>query len=203
MEQRKEDVTISHVVDIYNHGMEAYKFAQELFEKIDGKIHGEFVYATRSLVLLIDSKEKNGRYDQTAFNDTFQASRHILNDSVDLMVSYAALKIEELNSITRYSSVLDVYKDFSAIPPILKKFKLLIAETRKIRGAYRIDKYIEIIQSDDFKTLSNFCLSIEDIRASLKKKRGEEVVKAMQWVAGITVASIAAIAAIFRYIGTP
>ena len=185
-----DDITIDDIINVFNEGMEAYKFSQELFGRIDGKIHNEFVYSTRSLISLIDSKERGLPYEKYAFNDAFQSARHILNDSLDLVVSYASNEIHSMKYISKYSSIKDVYSDYSKVSNILKKFELKIPETRKIRGKKRISDYIEMLKSDDYKVLCDFCLSVDDIRSDLKKKKREEKANSYKWFIGILVVVI-------------
>lgn len=185
------NINLDYVIGLMNEAMEAYKFSQTLFIKIDDKIQIEFVYATRAFTSLVSLKKDSEDYN-CALADIYQAARHILNDSLDLTVGYASLSIKNLNDISKYSSVSDYYDDYQLVVKILKKFQLKISETRKTRGVKRIDDYLKMVHSEDYTTIRDFCLSVEDIKTSLKKARRKERDESKKWGFGILAAFLIA-----------
>ena len=165
------EIDIGVVLYFFNSSVEAYKIAQELFLKIDKKIHNEFAYCARAFASYIQSDQK----DVLALADAFQASRHILNDSLDLIVGYSAKQTAILDEYCREKSVADVYPEFTEkkIASLIKNSHLLIAKSRRERGLFRLTEYLEFLKSDKYETLIYYCLEIPNIFTALKKQRSD------------------------------
>jgi hypothetical protein len=183
----KQQSRIKYFLDIFDKGAEAYKTGQILFEKIDGKIHNEFVYSSRAkstiLRCIIEGKFNND-FD-LSINNATESACHILNDSLDLVFLYAKQESERLSKICDFSGIRDVYDKYAEVGTIINKIALQISQSRKTRGSQRVEKYIQLTESDDYQILINFCYAIPKIEEDLKKKRKEEVDVSRKW--GLTI----------------
>jgi hypothetical protein len=180
------------IIQVFDAGAEAYKKAQLLIVKNDDRIHNEFAYCARAMTSIFKSICTN-TYDENfdlALDDALNASRHILNDCLDFIVSYAIQESTKANEIAKFSSIIDVRKDYPEIRKIMKSFKEKISLSRKERGLVRIDEYIEMVESEQYKKLIDYCDDIPDIVAELKKKKLNEYQSSRNWVIGIAIALV-------------
>jgi hypothetical protein len=193
---QKGEITIDTVIYFFDIGAEAYKSAQQIFEKIDMKIHVEFSYAARAYASHIKSEGA----DKLALTDAFQASRHILNDALDLIISHANSKIKYLNKIASGATVATVYEDFPRVKSIIKKHHKIISESRRERGTFRLNEYEAMIKSNDYKVIIEFCGEIPDIEENLIKIRNDEKGKAYLILLAIAISIPASLFALFNLV---
>lgn len=180
MNLKNKKLDIKYIVFALNEAGVFYKKSQSLLVKIDEKIQIEFVYATRAFTSLFISKEEKGEYCQESLNNLYQATKHILNDSLDLVTAYATKEIEKLNSISKYNNISDYCDNYHQITIILKKFWERIWESRK-NPSTRIESYFDMLKSKDYKILYSFCLEIDVYSDKLKKDRKKEDDDLKKW----------------------
>lgn len=177
------------IIKVFDAGAEAYKKAQHLFVKIDDRIHNEFAYCARAMCSIFKAICTND-YDDNfslAIDDALSASRHILNDCLDIIVCHAILESSNANKIAKFSGIADVRDDYLEIRAIIKSFNEKISLSRKDRGLARMDEYITMVESDQYKKLIDYCEDIPYIVDELKKKKLHEYQESRKWIIGISV----------------
>ncbi|MEC4090900.1 hypothetical protein [Pseudoalteromonas rubra] len=193
---------IENLVLIFNHGAKAYKLAQSLLVKIDDRIHNEYAYCARAVMSILDGVVKHS-YDEDfelALSDSLSSARHILNDCLDIIVSYAIKESDRLKRICRYSCIQDVYSDYHKVRAAINDFVPIIAQSRADRGKTRVATYIEMVESDGYKLIIEYCQSLDTIEELLKKKRRAEKNSVKLWGVGIIVAVVSASVAIIKLV---
>lgn len=193
---------IEDLVSIFNHGAKAYKLAQALLVKIDDRIHNEYAYCARAMVSIIDGVVKHS-YDENfelALSDSLSSARHILNDCLDIIVSYAIQESDRLKRICQYSCIQDVYSDYHKVRASINEFVPIIAQSRADRGKTRVNTYIEMVESDGYKQIIEYCQSLETIEELLKKKRRAERNSVRLWGIGIIISVIGVSVAIIKWL---
>lgn len=166
---------IRFALDIFDRGAAAYKKAQNLLQKIDSKVHNEYQYSARANATLlrwqIDPTSISPTDVELAINNATEAACHILNDVLDLIFYHAKKEGSKLSGLCKYTLIGDVYPEWPQVRSIINRFSETIAQSRGGRGIGRVRAYIDMVESEDFKTLIRFCESTQAIEDDLKVKR--------------------------------
>lgn len=148
---------------LYGTAEAAYKRLQTLLLQIDDKIHNEFRYCARALrEFAADLPEGSEAKSLDALQRASHAAKNALNDSVDLVIGYARLKINEFSSIDCGRELVLFIPNLSGIEQALSGVHATIANSRAMVNG-RVDTYVGILDSDEFKTVLAFCESIPTI----------------------------------------
>jgi len=156
---------IENFCELYGLAEEAYKIVQPIVLKIDDKIHNEFKYCSRALRELLQELTSDTVTELSAI-DKLQRAEHAvknaLNDSVDLIVGYAVTSIKEMASVDTGKELVVFIHD---LPIIVKSLKHISRQIEASRNdtSLRIEIYRNIIKSDEFKKVVDFCENIEVI----------------------------------------
>lgn len=196
---------LEQTVRVYNHGQQAYKAAQQLLLKIDDKVHNEFSYYARAKTSVVKGILEN-KFDENfdmAVSDAFGAARHILNDCLDLVIAYATHESNRLSKICKYSTISDVYSDFPDVKRTIDSVAHVISQSRGERGIERVNSYIDIVESNDYQKLLNYCHDVQLIEDSLKSKKASERLAASRFAIGTSLALCGAAWAIYKFSSLP
>jgi hypothetical protein len=156
--------------ELYRLSERAYKSVQLVVLQIDDKIHNEFRYCARGLMELMAEITSDGGSEEEALGKLQRANhaiRNALNDSIDLVVGYASTQIRMMNKI-------DTGRHLSSFIPNLTILNRSIGSiSEKISGSRgntesRIAIYSEILDSDEFKMLIEFCLLSDEIYSHVR-----------------------------------
>ncbi len=148
------------IISLYDEAYKAYKIGQNLFVKIDDKIHTEFVYASRAKNTLLRCIIE-GKYDndfKSSYDDLRQSVKHILNDCLDLPLYFAISETARISRLSTRINISSVYSDYHKTAILINDLAIRVAETRKYRGDKRIQEYLKIVQSEEYKKLIDYCL---------------------------------------------
>lgn len=193
---------ISDFCEVYGLAEQAYKSVQPIVLKIDDKIHNEFRYCSRALRELLQELTTDTVTEISAL-DKLQRAEHAvknaLNDSVDLIVGYAVTSIKEMASIDTGKELVVFIHDLPLIVRALKNISRL-TETSRNETNLRIEIYRNIIQSDDFKKIIDFCGNIEVIMnnihadySRLVKERRRFLITITLSILGVLMATVNAV----------
>lgn len=189
--QKKLELTIQ----LFDFGADAFKTGQEIIEGFDTRILNEHQYFSRAQNTLLN-KAQNGKIDidsLLAIDDALTAVRHIVNDTLDLIVLHAGKERNRLNKICQTVNISEVYSDYDKVRATIISVNKDIADTRRVRGVLRIEKYIDIFTSGKYEDIVKFCHSIDEIEERLKKKKASEFIAAKRFWIGASIAVFAAI----------
>lgn len=191
--QKKLDLT----VQLFNYGADAFKMAQLITEDFDTRILNEHQYFSRALTTIAENA-LNGVLNVDslfAVDDALSAVRHILNDTLDLIVVHAINERDRLNALSTTISLSDVYKEYDQIRPMLLAVNEKISHTRRVRGVMRIESYLEMFESGQYAQLVKFCQDISEIEDRIKRKKTEQFAVARRIWIGMIISAFVAITA--------
>lgn len=176
------------LIELFDYGAETFKKSQELIVNgLDTRILNEYQYFSRAQNSFLRASVK-GVLDIDiclAIDDALSASRHILNDNLDILTLHASSERKRLNDICEMIHISDVYEDDDKVRASITYFEDKIATTRRTRGILRIEEYIEMVSSDNYSVLMRFFSDIEEIEIKIKKKKKSEYVVGRRWIVGI------------------
>ena len=192
---------LTFLVKLFDFTVKAYKEAQQIIGKIDDRIQMEYAYMSRAenAVVRLAIEGKFNFELCFAIDDALSAVRHLLNDTIDLVVEYAAKEANRLDSNSKYSSIFDVHAEYEEIDGLIIELDEKIAETRGIRGVLRIQAYIDIIDSGKFSRIVSFCRKLPQIERLLKKQRRADRYEAAKVVVPILALVVAIFAVAISY----
>jgi hypothetical protein len=143
---------------IYGLAEKAYKSLQTLLNQIDDKIHNEFRYCSRALKEFVSSLPDAKEEDNLGnILKAIHAVKNAFNDSIDLVLGYASLKIKELADIDSGKELILYIPNLHQILCDIANIHDKIAESRKT-VEIRISIYEEILDSQEFKRIVEFCI---------------------------------------------
>lgn len=180
---------LDFLVKLFDYGAQVFKKSQKVILGLDTRILNEYQYFSRAqntLIRIAISKELD--IDACfAIDDALSAARHILNDTIDILVLHASSQRQRLSDICETIHMDDVYSNGKELKQAINYFEDKIAHTRKIRGVLRIEEYIEMVESDHYKFLINFLNDISEIEFKIKKRKKAENIVGKRWTIGIIV----------------
>ena len=174
---------------LYGLAEEAYKSVQAILLQIDDKIHNEFRYCSRALRELLQDLTVEHTTERAALEKLQRAEHAIknaLNDSVDLIVGYASLSIREMASIDSGKELIVFIHNLSDIIKSIKSIYRRIEESRNNTNN-RVEIYIDLIKSDDFKVVTDFCGNIEVIKNNINSEYYRRVKEGRKFVIQLAV----------------
>jgi hypothetical protein len=165
-------ITINDVLVFFNFACGAYKQASRAVGASDAKINIEFNYASRAFASYIkDTSEKD---KQLALLDAFQASRHIINDSLDLILGEIERHLIMSFNISEDITISEYIENFETLFAEKEKIHAIVAESRRKRGTFRYEAYIEIIENESYTNLINFLAKIKQAMFKLGRSREKQ-----------------------------
>ena len=183
---RKIELTIQ----LFDFGAKAFKSGQQIIDGFDTRILNEYQYFSRAQNTFISLSRQNTLSSDAllAIDDALSAVRHIINDTLDLIVTHASIEIKRLNNICETEGIADVIKDVGDVYILLSELHETIAQTREVRGVARIEYYIDIFVSGKYEKLIDFCQTIPMIEDALKKRKRREYLTGKRWFVGLVMA---------------
>ena len=176
------------LIELFDYGSETFKKSQELIAGgLDTRILNEYQYFSRAQNSFLRASIKGVLDIDVCFaiDDALSASRHILNDNLDILNLHASSERKRLNDICEMIHICDVYEDDDKVRNAITYFEDKIAETRRTRGVLRIEEYIEMTNSENYTVLMSFFSNIEEIEIKIKKKKRAEYVVGRRWIVGL------------------
>ena len=165
-------ITIDDVLFFFNFACGAYKQAARAIGASDTKINIEFNYASRAFASFIkDTDEKD---KQLALLDAFQASRHIINDSLDLVLGEIERHLIMSFNISEDITISEYIENFETLFAEKEKIHAIVAESRRKRGTFRYEAYVEIIKGEAYTNLINFLAKIKQAMFKLGRSREKQ-----------------------------
>jgi hypothetical protein len=185
-------------IQLFDFGADAFKTGQEVIEGFDTRILNEHQYFSRAQNTLLNQAQKGSLDIDSLFaiDDALSAVRHIVNDTLDLIVLHAGKERNRLNKICQTVTISDVYPEYDKARATIVEVNKEIAETRRVRGVLRVEKYIHIFTSGKYADIVNFCHSINEIEDRLKKKKAKEYIDSKRFWIGASIAIAGLIATI-------
>lgn len=198
MYTEKIQKSIDDFSKIYGLAEKAYKSLQTLLNQIDDKIHNEFRYCSRALKEFVISLP-NAKEEETLENilKAIHAVKNAFNDSIDLVLGFAALKIKELADIDSGKELILYIPNLQQILCDIAIIHNKIAESRRTVEV-RISIYEEILDSLEFKRVVEFCNIVPILENNIRTDYGRIVRDARRFY--IT-ASLSALGILFAIIG--
>jgi hypothetical protein len=157
-------ITITDVLVFFNYACGAYKEASRVIGSSDARINIEFNYAARAMasyIAAVDDDEK-----KLALLDAFQASRHIINDSLDLILGELERHLRNAVYINLDITISDYIDGFETLYHKKEEIHAIVSESRRKRGKFRYQAYLELIDGEPYK---NLILFLEKINQALFK----------------------------------
>lgn len=153
------EIVIVDVLAFFNYACGAYKEASRVIGGSDAKINIEFNYAARALASFIGEDDVNGK--QLALLDAFQASRHIINDSLDLILGEVERHLRDARNINLDITISSCIEDFETLFKKKESIHAVVSESRRLRGKFRYQAYLELINNEPYIELINFLSKIK------------------------------------------
>jgi len=180
---------LNDAIELFDFGQKAYKAVQNIISKTDFKIHSEFGYYARALtsVMKYHMDEDYGHSFQSSLDDVTGSARYIVNDVLDLLLAYAEISTNENDQICETTAVSQVYSGYDEAMDIIDRIAELTEETRGKRGVERVDDYLNVFRSDDYKKLRAYCVATPRIANDLKIKRKEEVIAGRRFLIQVSI----------------
>ena len=171
-------------IELFDDAYEAYKIGQSLFVEIDDRIHNEFVYASRAKNTLLRCiiQSDYGIDFRLSLNDLEQAARHILNDCFDVALYFAINETKSISGLSKRISISSVFSDYHKVAALINEFVIKVAETRKKRGGARIQEYLELVKSENYKSLISYCLALPTIKNDFIIAREDDIRKSRRFL---------------------
>jgi hypothetical protein len=114
-----------------------------------------------SYIAAVDDDEK-----KLALLDAFQASRHIINDSLDLILGELERHLRNAVYINLDITISDYIDGFETLYHKKEEIHAIVSESRRKRGKFRYQAYLELIDGEPYK---NLILFLEKINQALFK----------------------------------
>lgn len=170
-ERVKERLT--EFIELYGIAEKAYKRLQTLLNQIDDKIHNEFRYCSRGLKEFLSvscdiTDDQQLEYLQISTH----AIKNAFNDSIDLILGYASLKIKELSKIDTGKELVIFIPNIEKILKSIYNIHNKIAESR-FKLEDRIETYKEILDSEEFRIVVEFCEIIPTVENNISVEYGK------------------------------
>jgi hypothetical protein len=191
------------LVELFDLGAKIYKEAQQSIIKVDTRILNEHQYYSRALNTLMAAAKKGSiGVDQLfAIDDALTAAKHIVNDTVDIVVMHALIEIKRLSNISALLTIGDVYGEekYEKLLESINFINQKIALTRRSRGIVRVEEYIEFVRDGGgFDVVAGFCRDVEQIELRLRKLRRQEHVSGRVALYSLIVSIIAVVVSIVK-----
>lgn len=181
---------ITDFSELYGVAEKAYKRLQTLLGKIDDKVHNEFRYCSRGLkefVVGLPAATEDESIDR--LQKATHAIKNAFNDSVDLILGYAALKISEFSDIDSGKELILYIPNLGKIIESIRKINSEIAASRE-DITNRIAAYKKIIESPEFEVVVNFCELIPVLENNISTDFGREVKAGRRFVIGTSLTAL-------------
>lgn len=169
------ELKLEDVLEFFNFACGAYREASRTINIGDSKINIEFNYAARafaSYLVTTDEREK-----KLALLDAFQAARHIINDSLDIILAEIECQIREAQNISEEKQISDYIDNYHSLLVEKEQISTVVASSRRKRGMFRYKVYLDFINGEPYKKLLQFLFSIKCAIDSLGKQRIIEIKK--------------------------
>jgi len=168
-------ITLESALAFFNHGCGIYRRAESIYLISDGKINIEFQYAARAFASYLNGHDEE--HKTLALLDAFQASRHIINDSLDLILSRIRDELKRSQGISSKKSIDDddIVLGYYVYDEIFNEVNDMVDESRRKRGIFRYEAYLNMLNSDKYSKLCSFLILIERGLKKLKRERSIEV----------------------------
>lgn len=153
-------ITIKDVLIFFNYACGAYKQASSVIGSSDARINIEFNYAARALASYADDSS-DAKSKQLALLDAFQASRHIINDALDLVLGEIERHLIMSLDISRNITISEYMEDFDKHFENKEKVHAIVAESRRKRGLFRYQAYLQIIKEGAYEDLIKFLTKLK------------------------------------------
>lgn len=187
MYSEKVEERLKEFIELYGIAENAYKRLQTLLDQIDDKIHNEFKYCSRGLKeFLSKSCETTDDEKLEHLQKSTHAIKNAFNDSIDLILGYATIRIKELSSI-------DTGKEFIVfVPNIAKILESTVSIHTKIAESRanlenRIQTYKDILESDEFRLIVDFCEAIPIIENNISSEYSRAIYERRKFITQLTV----------------
>lgn len=173
------------VLAFFNYACKAYKGYSLAAGVSDNRIQVEFQYAARALATLCLTSDVTVR--NLALLDVFQASRHIINDALDLTLYEIDKLIDEAQDIVVEHPLEYWISDFDQQWALRVELEEIVMESRRQRGLYRHEQYLSIVSGDKFAAMLRF---LRDIQKAIVKVGQENLKKSIEdrrWAISLTI----------------
>ncbi len=171
-------IKIDDVLVFFNYACGAYRQASTIITLSDSKINIEFNYAARAFASYIKAHNNNDAQGVTlALLDAFQASRHIVNDALDIILFQITDLIDQSKEMTDHTRLFHLINNYTQKLERKDKIHEIVAQSRRLRGTFRYEKYLEIINGEAYKELLNFLNEIKYKFEDLIEIRNKEQAK--------------------------
>jgi hypothetical protein len=169
------EVKITDVLTFFNYACGAYKVASTVIGASDARINIEFNYAARAFASFLQSTQEDEK--KLALLDAFQASRHIINDSLDLMLGEIERHLRNAKYINLDITISDYIDEFETLYNKKERIHAIVADSRRKRGKFRYQAYLELIDGEAYNVLVQFLTKINQalfkLGANQKKIRSK------------------------------
>ena len=169
------EVTLNDVLAFFNYACGAYKVASTVIGSSDARINIEFNYAARAFASFLQTTQEDEK--KLALLDAFQASRHIINDSLDLILGEIERHLRNAKYINLDITISDYIDGFETFYNKKEEIHSIVAESRRKRGKFRYQAYLELIDNGPYETLVQFLSKINQalfkLGANQKKIRNK------------------------------
>lgn len=169
------EVKLEDVLAFFNYACGAYKVASTVIGSSDARINIEFNYAARAFASFSSATQEDEK--KLALLDIFQASRHIINDSLDLMLGEIERHLRNAKYINLDITISDYIDGFETFYNEKEKIHAIVAESRRKRGKFRYQAYLELIDGESYHVLVQFLSKINQalfkLGANQKKVRSK------------------------------
>lgn len=167
-------ISINDVLKFFNYACGAYKQACIKTGMTDSKINIEFNYAARAFAAYL-SDDDNETNKSLAVLDAFQASRHIINDSLDIILGEIERLIGQAENISELRSLDGEIHNYDEMFEKKEEIHKIVASSRRKRGTFRYEQYLKIIEGEAYNELLIFLKEIKKgIEKLLKIRRKEQ-----------------------------
>ncbi len=168
-----EGITIKDVLVFFNYACGAYKQASRTIGSSDAKINIEFNYAARAFASYMDASSDD-KAKKLALLDAFQASRHIINDSLDLVLGEVERHLIMSLDISRNFTISEYIENFDKHFDNKENIYAVVAESRRKRGLFRYQEYLRIINEGSYEDLILFLSKLKKAIYKLGQSAKEE-----------------------------
>jgi hypothetical protein len=195
-------LAVTEFTTIYALAEQAYKLNQTVLTQIDDKIHNEFRYCSRGLKDFVSLSASGTATDDELIdkiNKAIHAAKNAFNDAIDLVIGYAKVTIVELADIDTGKELTVYVPQLSLVMENLKNLSLKIAISRGAANN-RLEIYKEIMDSDEFKRIVDFCNSIPIVKNNISTDYGRIIKQGRIFVITTSVSAVGVIFAIISAI---
>jgi hypothetical protein len=176
-------ITIHDALMFFNHGCAIYRRAQTIYIMSDSKINIEFQYAARAFASYLNGVDE--QLKTLALLDAFQASRHIVNDSLDLILSRIRKELMKSDGVSKYHSIDEFIPDFEKHMNTYSEVNNIVDDSRRKRGLFRYEEYLKMLASGQYEEMRDFLIAIEKGLRELFKRRQVETSKSRKYISNL------------------